>query len=207
MCYRFSVLMLLLLLVVLMLHTMVPVTNVSAAPAPDPYAILDIGPPPKRRTVDEHLKDQIEFKTSRFMLSTVCSYPEVQKLPSIASMKDPWPWLAKNLRVKPVDGERLLRLTFRAGKRDEQVAIINAFLRASLFQQDPYGKLLKGTEEAIHVFEEDIIDLERRIKSGQTPEMVPEYREGIQWLLNTRIPEFRAEIARMKQYGVIRWAR
>src|SRR5579875_3373090 len=122
--YRLAVLMLLMLLV------MLPLMNVLAAPASDPYGILDIAPPPQYKTVEKHLKDQIEFTTYCAVLNMVRSYPEVEKLPLVASMKDPRPWLAQNLRVKPEGGERLLRFTFRAGKRNEQVTIINAFLRA-----------------------------------------------------------------------------
>ena len=205
--YGITVLMLLLLLVVLMLHTMLPVTNVLAAPAPDPYGILDIGPPPKYRTAEHHLRFQIEYKTSRYMLSTVCSYPEVMKLPLIASMKDPWPWLAKNLRVTAEDGEHRLRFTFRAGKRNEQVAIINAFLRASIFQNDQYGRSLKFAEEWLEIGEKSILELEQRIESGQFPHMVDSYRKEINYQRYTNIPDCRAEIARYKQYAVIRWAR
>jgi hypothetical protein len=200
--YRLAVLMLLMLLL-----TVLPVLNVLAAPAPEPLGILDIGPPPKYRTAEQHLKVEIEYKTSRFMLNTVCSYPEVKKLLSVASMEAAWPWLAKYVRVTPEKGERLLRITFRAGKRNEQVTIINAFLRASIFQNDPYGETLKSREEWLRMAEASILDLEQRIASGQQPHMVDKYREGINNLRYTLIPELRAEIARRKQYAVIKWAR
>lgn len=124
--YRLAVLMLLMLLAVL------PMMDVLAAPAPDPYAILDIGPPPKGKTAVQYLKDHIALQTHLDTLNTVCSYPEVKKLPTISALKDGRPWLAKNLRVTPEKGGRLLRFTFRAGKRNEQVTIVNAFLRASI---------------------------------------------------------------------------
>lgn len=199
--YRLAVLMLLLLLVLL------PMMNVLAAPAPDPLGILDIGSPPKDKTADQHLKFQIEFKTDRHILDTVLSYPEVKKLPSVASLKEARPWLAKNLRVTPEKGGRLLRLTFRAGKRNEQATIINAFLRASLDWHDIGGSSLKCAEEGLRACEKSILDLEQRIASGQQPHMVDTYLKHINRLRYTTIPERRAEIARLKQYAVLKWAR
>lgn len=58
MCYRLVVLMLLLLLV------MLPMINVFAAPAPEPYAILDIGPPRKGLTVEEFCQEMIRCFTN-----------------------------------------------------------------------------------------------------------------------------------------------
>ncbi len=199
--YRLAVLMLLLLLAMLL------VMDVLAAPAPDPYGMLDIGPPPKGKTAQEYLKDQIEFKTHQLILSAVCSDPGVRKLPSVASMKDARPWLAKNLRLTPEEGGRRLRFDFRAGKRNEQVAVINAFLRASISWNDVQGMTLKCSKEWVQRGEKSILELEQRIASGQHPHMVDTYQKEINYMRYTSIPELRAEIARLEQYAVIRWAR
>lgn len=216
--YRLVVLMLLMLLLGLPviylpaasgpeLPAMLSAINLPAAPAPDPYAILDIGQPPKYRTAEQHLKFQIEFNTSNEILNTVFYYPEVKKLPSVASRKDARPWLAKNLRVKPEDGGRLLHFTFRDGKRNEQVTIINAFVRANIHWQDLGGNSMRACEEALRMAEDDVRKLEKRIESGPHRHMVDADRETINLLRYTRIPVIRAEIARRKQYGVARWAR
>lgn len=199
--YPFVVLMLLLLLAVL------PVMNLPAAPAPDPFGILDIAPPPKDKTAEQHLKSEIDFNTHPDCLRTVCLDPKVKKLASVASMKDARPWLAKNLRVTPEKDGCRLRFTFRAGKRNEQVIIINAFLRAKLHWNDIGGTHLKWTEKSLRMAEDSVVDLEQRVASGQQPHMVNTYREGINDLRYTRIPELRAEIVRLKKYAVIRWAR
>ncbi|HEY7155971.1 MAG TPA: hypothetical protein VH575_18550 [Gemmataceae bacterium] len=204
--YRLAALMLFAVLSV-MLFTVLPMMNVLAAPILNPWAILDIGPPPKGKTPEQHLKDQIEFKTSLDTLNDVCSDPEVKKLSSVASMKDARPWLATNLRVTPEDGGRRLRFKFRAGTRDEQVTILNAFLRDSLHWHDLDGMTLKRREEWLRWSENQILELERRIESGQQPHMVDTYREGINYLRYTRIPELRTDIARRKQYAVVKWAK
>jgi hypothetical protein len=191
-----------------MLLAVLPVMNVLAAPAPVPLGILDIGTPhPKDERAKQFVKLQIEFNTDHRFLDTVLSYPEVKKLPSVASMENPRPWLAKNIRVTPGEGDRLLSFTFLAGKRNEQVTIINAFLRANLHWHDLDGKAIQRGEQSVRTAEAGIRDLEQRIQSGQQPHMVDEYREHINRLRHTLIPELRAEIARMKQYAVLKWAR
>jgi|SRR5579884_3690466 len=202
--YCVAVLMLLLLLAIL------SVMNVLAAPAPDPSGILDIGPPPRGKTTEQYLRFEIESNTNANILDTIYLYPDVRKLPSVAALKDARharPWLAKNLRVTPDKGDRLLRFTFRAGKRNEQVTLINAFLRANLHWHDIGGETLKCHEEGLRTCEKSILDLEKRIASGLQPHMVDTYRAGINRLRYTLIPEHRAEIARLKQYAVIKWAR
>jgi hypothetical protein len=194
-------------LAALMLIAVLPGMNVPAAPAPDPYGILDIGPPPKGKTAEQYLKFQIERKTSLDILNDVCSDPEVKKLPSVASMEDACPWLAKNLRVTPDEGGRRLRFTFRAGTRNEQVIIINAFLRVSLNWHDIGGIDLKWKEECLRMYERNILDLEKRIQSTKDPREAASYQKGIDKMRSVGIPELRAEIARLKQYAVIKWAK
>lgn len=197
--YRLAVLMLLMLLVVL------PMMNVLAAPAPDPSAILDIGPPSKEWGLEKHCQNEIDNMSSPDgMLMNVWCNPKVRKLPSVSRFKDACPWLAQNIRIRKEDGGRRLRLTFRAGTRAEQVAILNELLRVNLRAQE---RGIKFQEECLRSHEECIVGLERRIASGQEPESVDSFREGIKELRSIRIPAVRAEIARMKQFGVVKWAK
>lgn len=188
----------------LMLFTALPLVNVMAAPAPDPSAILDIGPPPKGETAEQYRKRMIEAQTGRITLCLWMSDTELRKLPVIATMKDPRPWLAKNLRVTEEDGQRRLRFTFRAGKRSEQVAILNALLRVNISCQE-HG--IKSQEYNLHVLEDYIPELEKRIESVQFRDSVDSYRKQIDELRSIRIPKVRAEIARMQQFAVIKRAR
>lgn len=191
-------------LTVLMMILLFPVMNLLAAPVPDPSAILDIGPPPKGETAEEYRKRIIGAQSSDSMWCNVLSDPAVKKLPSIASKKDPCPWLEKNLRVKQEDGTRRLRFTFCAGTRDEQVTIINAVLRVNIYK---HGRALKSQEEGLRSHEKSIVDLEERINSSQNPQEVASYQDGIKELRSIAIPERRAAIARLKQIAVIKWAR
>lgn len=196
--YRIAVLMLLLLLIVL------PVLDVLAAPAPNPYAILAIGPSPDLKVSDEqYRKGQKEAQTCDIHLIRVFRDPEVSKLPSIVRMKDPLPWLRKNLQVAEEDGGRRLRFTFRAGTRAEQVTILNANLRANIANRD--GSIKNG-EEGLRIVEKDLIGVEQRLKSG-TDEFPKQLVEAIHYLRNKQIPEIRAAIDRVKQTTVIKWAR
>jgi len=192
-------------LAALMLFAVLPMMNVLAAPAPDPYAILEIEKPPKGMTVEEHRKNEIHRLTSPhgFWNEIWCD-PAVRKLPSVAPLKDARPWLTKNLRVTEEDGGLRLRLTFRAGNRAEQVVILNALLRSTLRSSEEY---IKFREEGLRSYEACIVELEKRIKSGQHRESVDSYRKGIDELRSIRIPECRAEIARLKQLTVIKWAK
>lgn len=193
-------------LVPFLLFSALPLMHALAAPAPDhAYAILDIGPPPKGCTLGEHSTTEIGHLTFPYgILSMVWSDPEVRKLPSVAPMKDPRPWLAKNLRIGELVGGRRLRLTFRDGNRDEQVTILNAVLRVKLrLEQDS----IKGQEEILLWDENRILELEQRIASGQHHESVDSYTKGINDLRCNRIPACRAEIVRLKQIAVIKWAK
>lgn len=191
-------------LAALMLLAVLPLMNVLAAPAPEPYAILDIGPPPKGWSMEKHCKTAIHGQTCHGTLSVVSCYADVGKLPSVAPFKDARPWLAENLRITEEEGGRRLRLTFRAGTRDEQVTILNALLRANLQARAEY---VKFREEGLRSHENCVLELEKRIESGQQPNMVDTYQKGIDELRSIRIPECRAEITRLKQFAVIKWAK
>jgi hypothetical protein len=203
--YRVPVLML------LMLPAMLPVMNVLAAPVPDPSAILDIGPPPKGMTAEEYCKDTNHRLTNPRPYSSYIWFagggdPEMDKLPSVGRLKDGFrPWIVKNIRVTSEDGERRLRLTFRAGSRAEQVVIINALLRVYL--RGSMEGCIKIQEEALRWQENRIVELEKRIASGQFRDFIDSYRQGINDLRTSRIPATRAEIARLKQNSVIKWAK
>jgi hypothetical protein len=176
-----------------------------AAPDPEPYGILDIGPPPKGETAEQYRQRQSVYKTGDCTLSMV-SY-RVRKLPSVAPLANTHPWLVKNLRVTAEEGDRRLRFTFGAGTRAERAAIINAFLRVSLNWHDIGGIDLKWKEECLRMYERNILDLEKRIQSTKDPREAASYQKGIDKMRSVGIPELRAEIARLKQYAVIKWAK
>jgi hypothetical protein len=191
-------------LAVFMLFAALPIMNVWAAPAPEPYAILDIGPPSKGTTPEQYRKDQIEALYSDPTLGAAWRDRTVRNLPSIAPFKDARPWLAKNLRITEEDGGRRLRFTFQAGTRDEQAAILNALLRALLYWQE---LSIKGDEEWMRIHEKGIRQLEEQIRTARNPQEVASHQQGIDNLRTKIIPAHRAEIARLKQYEVIRWAK
>jgi hypothetical protein len=188
----------------LLLFSVLPVTNALAAPVPDPSAILALGPPPDPRETVEHFRNnQREGQTGVIMLARVLSDPEVKKLPSIDRMEDPRAWLAENQRVTEEKGGRYLRFTFRASTRAEQVIILNAILRANL---STHEGTIKYGEKCLRDYEEMIPRLEKRIKSAQNPQKAASLQESLHELRTKQIPEFRAAIARRKQFNVIRWA-
>lgn len=189
----------------LMLFVVLPVRNVMAAPVPDPSAILDIEPPPKGWSMEKHLDSEIGHLNSPYgMLFTVWLDPEISRLPSVAALKDARSWLSENIRVTKEDGRRRLRLTFRAGKREEQVAILNTLLRvyiqAGKKKQQFHEYFLRGEEDGIP-------ELEKRIVAEQRPEYIDRYRKALDDARSIHIPARRAEVARWKQIAVIRWAK
>ncbi len=130
--------------------------------------------------------------------------PEVRKLPSIRLAKDPFEWFEQNVRVTPERGGRRLRLTFRAGSRAEQAAILNALLRTYAYVRNlrlPYH------ERCLQIDEEICRDLEKRIESEKDPGKIAKYREGIYDVRSNMMPATRAEIARLKEIAVIQWAK
>lgn len=192
-------------LVTSMLFAMLPVMHLLAAPAPGPVAILEIEPPPKGWSLEKHCKTHIGYMNfPHGMMNQVACYPEVRKLPSVARFKDARPWLAGNLRIAEEDGGRRLRLTFRAGSREEQVTILNALLRVNLRTNE---RTIKVLEDGLPREEAGILDLEKRIKSEKDPKWVDRYQKELDDLRSVQIPKRRAEIARLKQITVIQWAK
>lgn len=197
--YRLAVLTLVLLL------AMLPMMNSLAAPAPYPSAVLAIGPSPDLKVTDEeYRKGQKEAQTCDVMALRVFHDPEIQKMPSITLRSDPLPWIAKNLRVVEEDGGRRLRFTFRAGKREEQVTILNAVLRVNIALRDDN---IKDGEKWLGIFDINLIELEQRLKSASHPKDVAMFQEALHYSRTKSIPAFRAAISRVKQTAVIKWAR
>jgi hypothetical protein len=192
-------------LAALMLFAVLPVMNALAAPVPESFAILNIEPSPKGERAEQHRDKVIDNLTyPHGLLLWAWSDPEVRKLPSIAALKDARYWLSENLRVT-WDGEgNRLRLKFRAGTRAEQVVILNALLRAYLRAT---GERIKFHEEALRWNENCILELEKRIESGQQRDWDDSHRKGISNLRSNSIPACRAEIARWKQAAVVKWAK
>jgi hypothetical protein len=132
-----------------------------AAPVPEPFAVLDLGPLPKGLTMDKRCKRIATLLTSQRTVPAlytkedgkgtlslvagvkevgpeVLSDPEVRKLTAVAKMsaEEAQTWLRDNLKVVP-DGEGgRVRLKFRAGSRAERVVILNGLLRAYLRLRD-----------------------------------------------------------------------
>jgi hypothetical protein len=190
-------------LAVLLLFAVLPVMSVLAAPAPDPSAILDIGPPPKVQTAEEYC----QFLISR--LPNLCGYyaradPAMKELPSLVRQKYPWLWLEKHLRVTPENGGRRLRLTFRAGSRDEQRVILNALGRTYLRMFVAYN--IKRLELGDRLSEAGKPGLAKLIKETRNPDSLEKYLEQ---QARGEIAEAygRAEMARLKQITVIKWAK
>jgi len=208
--YRVAIAMLLMLLIVL------PVMYLPAAPAPErAYAILDIGPPPEGMTAAEYCKDTINRLShiDSGVLWVTGIQPEVGKLPSVARSKDVHPWLEKNIRVMRQNGERRLRLTFQAGGHAEQVVILTTLLR--VYRHTPrlwVAGHIEIQEESLRLDEDCVAILEifqSRARRGepQRPDRVEGDRQAINNLRNNRIPAGRAEIARLKQITVVKWAK
>lgn len=185
------------------LLAVLPLMNVLAAPAPECCAILDIGPPRKGETADEYRKTEIE--RLRYLCLYLALDSEVKKLSSVAALKKPLPWLKENLRIREEGGGCHLRLTFQAGNHTEQVIILNTLLR--VYIRVVATERIQAHEKGIRWEEARILEFEKRIESGQHPDMVDTYRKGIDNVRTIEIPARRAEIARLKQITAIKWAR
>ena len=133
-------------LATLCLIVLLPVVN--AAPAPDPYVILDIGPPAKGESDIVHRQTEINCLTHPHgMISRAWREAEAHNLQSIPPEdKRPLDWLAKRVVVKQDGDGNCLRITFHGGTRAEQVVILNALARVyvRLYKED-----LAGWEESI----------------------------------------------------------
>lgn len=190
----------------LLLFSALPAMTAFAAPAPEPYAILDIGPPDENETPEQHAKKAIEALGDRwFILSGAWRELKPIKLPCIEARKDPRPWMEKNIRLTTADAEgRRLRLTFRAGNRAEQVAILNAVVRSYLQVMQKHREFL---ELCLRSEEGYVPSLLKRIEHERDARKIQEYRKSIEELRSSRIPAARARIARNQQITVVRQAK
>ncbi len=189
----------------LLLLAVLPLLNVGAAPAPEPWAILDIGPPRKGMTAEKYRQQQIDSLTGPDgILVRVWFEPGVKKLPSVAPLKDVQvcPWLTKNLRITEEEGGRHLRFTFRAGNRDEQVVILNALLRV----------YLRSEAEQVEFHERFLPamasgpQLAKLLKEEKNPDNLKRLQKQAEET-KARAADIRTEIARLKQVAVIKWAK
>lgn len=199
-------------IVVLMLLFVLPVRYPFAAPAPErPYAILDIGPPPKGKTAEEHRKEQIHYLTgSGGLLWKAWGDREVKKLRLFDSVrksvkgKDIFPWLEKTMQVTPEKGGRRLRLTFRAGTQAEQAVVINTLLR--IYFRIYVTEDIQNCESVIRSSEEARPRLAKDIK--EAPDVATRKRYQMEWDgSKARDADLRDKIARLKHVAVIKWAK
>lgn len=198
--------------VALMLLFVLPVMYPFAAPAPErPYAILDVGPPPKGKKAEEHLKVQIGYLTiPRGMLFRAWCDPEVKKLRLYqqtnknVKREDFDAWLAKTIRATPEKGGRRLRLTFHAGTQAEQAVFLNSLLRQYI--RSIVTEPIEGMETIIRESEEARPRLAKDIK--EAPDIATRQRYQKEWDgSKARDAGFRMKIARLKQVSVIKWAK
>lgn len=223
--FRLAILLLPLLAVLPLMDSL----KVPAAPAPEVYAILDIGPPPKGKTMQEHCKEQTAYLShAEGVLLRVWHDPEIKKLPSVSYLtgksavtwigqcpfiaappiywesKNPMTsWMSKNLRVRAEEGGRRLRLIFQAGNRAEQVIILNTLLRIYMRLE---RKALSQIENGPRKIEEGMPKLEELIKNERNPVLLAEMKKQLE-SSPSRIAKLRAEVARLKQIVVIKWAK
>lgn len=193
-------------IVPLLLLSVLPTMDLLAAPAPEPYAIVDIGPPPKGRSATGYYKAEIgHLGGPGGALDIAAGDAKVEKLQSVAALKKgEREWLRKNLRITKEDEGNRLKLTFQGGTRAEQVVILNTLL--DVYIQYKKQKV-QYYERGLRSDADCVLELEKRIKSGQHPGMVKTYRKGIEDLRTIHIPATRAEIARLKQIAIIRSAK
>lgn len=196
----------------LMLLFVLPVRYPFAAPAPErPYAILEIGQPPKGKTAEEHCKEQIHILTGLGgLLNNAWCDPEVRKLGLFdtarksAKRKPIFPWLQETMRVTAEKDGRRLRFTFHAGNRAEQVVVINALLRQYI--RSIVTEPARNYEKFIHDNEEAAPNVAKLIKEERDVNTRMQYQAQRAASL-ARGEEFRAELVRFKQVSVIKWAK
>jgi hypothetical protein len=192
-------------MVALVLLVMPPVMSTLAAPVPEPYAILDRGPLPKSERLQALRDSEIDGMTSPYgvLVNGARRDPEIRKLPAVAALKDPREWLAKNLHIaQEHDGDRL-RITFRAGTRAEQVAILNAMLRSHM---DRKAQTISRLEEILQRYEQSAksrLEALQKLPGGMVRESFQAEWEAAAAVTN----QVRDEIARLRRIAVARWAR
>jgi hypothetical protein len=151
-------------LAALCLFVMLPVLfETPAASLAEVYAVLDIGPPPKGLSTQQHQKLEIDRLTSQDGTpSHAWLAPEIRHLNPVAAREDARPWLADHVRVVPDDRESRLRLTFQAGDRAERVLIVNSLLKTylQLMRRDR----IRGLEKRIREQTAGTEDVERELQ-------------------------------------------
>ncbi|MGH7173711.1 MAG: hypothetical protein ACRELG_25800 [Gemmataceae bacterium] len=192
-------------LAVLTVFAVLPLMNALAAPAPEPYAILDIGPPPKGMTTEAYSQSVSKaLSDPDGVPRDLRAVAEVRKLPAVAALKDARPWLAKNIHITTEAGGRLLRVTFRAGSHAAQVTIVNAMLRLYVRHKK---EALQRQERILRKKEALLLDLKKRLSAEKNPNMISSYKKAISEMRSIQIPARRAEIARLKQIAVTKEAK
>ena len=190
-------------LVALMLFVVLPVMNVLAAQAPEPYAILDLGPPPKDETAKQYREKIIRCTNlSRWAVRGVVSRGK-----EVAFGRS-------NEGCSPLAGEKrschsrghcapppvyLPRRNSRGASDHHQ----RLSPRRPLFPGDEYQER-RGIDPPC---EKDLLELETRIKSSRDRVEAASYKRGINEIRSIQIPASRTDIARRKQYAVIQWAK
>lgn len=189
----------------LVLLVIPPVMSTLAAPVPEPYAILDRGPPPKSKRSQALRDRELDDMTSPYglMVDRACRDPAIRKLPAVAALKDPRAWLAKNLHVTQEDEGNRLRVMFRTGSRGEQVAILNSMIRNYL---DKTARRLHDLEELLPHHEERAMNLFQAMQKAQDAKSRDSFQREWQ-ATETLASEIRNEIVRLRRVAVTRWAR
>ena len=82
---------------------------------------------------------QIELIRSPMVLNAVISQPEIAKLPEIANVPAPLPWLAARLTARPVGGSELYKLVFETPYSENAALICNAVLDSYLKIQSEFS--------------------------------------------------------------------
>jgi hypothetical protein len=182
--------------------------HVFAAPAPEPYAILDIGPPRNGEQLEEHRNDEMGRLVHPYgVLARAWRDPEVKQLRLIvavdARFDNPRQWLSKQFRIANEDGGTRLRVTFRGGDRQEQVVMINALLRSYMRE---HGKYLRRHEEILRRYEKGLPKLIKLVDSPPDPRQVDCNKKELA-VLRAELPKKRALVAACKQVAVIKWAK
>lgn len=188
----------------LILLSIPPMMSTLAAPVPEPYAILDRGPPPKSKRSQALRDRELDDMTSPHgvMVNGACGDPAIRKLPAVAALKNPREWLAKNLHVKQENEGNRLRITFRGGSRGEQVAILNYMLRRDM---DRTSRRLRDLEEILRHHEERAIHSFEAMQMAQDARSRDSFQkdwEATEALVNV----IRDEIARLRRVVVTRCA-
>lgn len=199
-------------IVALLFLFVLPVMYPFAAPAPKrPYAILDIGPPPKGKTAEEHRKVQIGYLTiPRGMLFRAWCDPEVKKLGLYqktnknVKREDFDSWLGKTIQVTPEKGGRRLRLTCQVGSQAEQAVFLNSLLRQ--YVRTIVTEPVRNYEKFISDNKEAAPNIAKLINEEKDVKIRKQYQRQRKASLE-RGEEFRDEIIRLKQVDVIKWAK